>query len=100
MIGCDCEVCTSSDPRDQRTRASVHVRTPECAWVIDTGPEFRLQCLRENIRELDAVVYTHSHTDHIMGFDDLRSFCVGGREMPIYASEETMSDLRRVFAFA
>ncbi len=100
MIGCDCAVCTSIDPRDRRTRASIHVATPECDWVVDTGPEFRLQCLRENVRTLDAVVYTHSHTDHIMGFDDLRVFCHRGRDLPVYASEETMRDLQRVFAFA
>ena len=100
MIGCDCAVCSSSDPRDKRTRSSIFVETPECAFVVDTGPEFRAQCLREKIARLDAVVYTHSHTDHIMGFDDLRAFCHGARDLPIYASAETMADLRRVFHFA
>ena len=100
MIGCDCAVCTSSDPRDRRTRASVYVETPECAWLIDTGPDFRTQALRERVRRVDAVVYTHSHTDHIMGFDDLRPFCFGGHDLPIHASPETMADLRRVFHFA
>ena len=100
VIGCDCAVCTSSDPRDQRTRSSIYVETPECAWVVDTGPDFRTQALRERIRRLDAVVYTHSHTDHIMGFDDLRPFCFGGRDIPIHASAETMGDLERVFVFA
>ena len=100
MIGCDCRVCRSPDPRDQRTRASIYVETPECAWVVDTGPEFRMQTLRERVRRLDAVVYTHSHTDHIMGFDDLRVFCRGGRDLPIHASPETMRDLQRVFLFA
>jgi phosphoribosyl 1,2-cyclic phosphate phosphodiesterase len=74
MIGCDCEVCHSTDPRDQRLRSSIYVETPESAWVVDTGTDFRTQALRENIRRLDAVVFTHSHTDHIMGFDDLRRF--------------------------
>ncbi|MEA3187865.1 MAG: phosphoribosyl 1,2-cyclic phosphate phosphodiesterase [Chthoniobacter sp.] len=100
MIGCDCDVCTSADTRDQRMRSSIYVQTPECSWVIDTGPDFRSQCLRERVRKLDAVVFTHAHTDHIMGFDDLRSFCQGGRELPIFASTETMEDLQRVFAFA
>ena len=100
MIGCDCVVCTSGDPRDQRTRASLYVETPECAWVVDTGPDFRAQALRERVRRVDAVVYTHSHTDHIMGFDDLRPFCFGGHDMPIHASAETMEDLQRVFVFA
>lgn len=100
MIGCDCEVCTSTDPRDQRTRASIYVETPESAFVVDTGPDFRTQALRERVRRLDAVVYTHSHTDHVMGFDDLRPFCSGGRDLPIHASDETMRDLQRVFVFA
>lgn len=56
MIGCDCETCRSTDPRDKRTRSSVYLETPECAWVVDTGPDFRMQCLRENIRRLDAVL--------------------------------------------
>ena len=100
MIGCDCAVCTSPDPRDRRTRSSIYVETPECAWVIDTGPEFRVQCLRENIRRVDAVVYTHAHTDHIMGFDDLRPFCAGGQDLPVFASASTMADLQRAFQFA
>ena len=100
LIGCDCAVCTSADPRDRRTRSSVYIESPECAWVIDTGNDFRFQCLREKIRHLDAVVYTHSHTDHIMGFDDLRAFCLNGDKIPIYASHETMKDLKRVFDFA
>ena len=100
MVGCHCPVCQSPDPRDNRTRSSIYVSTPECAWVVDTGPEFRMQCLRERIDRVDAVVYTHSHTDHAMGFDDLRPFCAHGRELPIYASAETMADLRRIFSFA
>jgi phosphoribosyl 1,2-cyclic phosphate phosphodiesterase len=100
VIGCPCAVCASGDPRDKRTRSSIYVSTPETAWVIDTGPEFRLQCLREKIDRIDAVVYTHSHTDHMMGFDDLRPFCANGRDLPIYASAETMAALQRVFEFA
>ena len=100
MIGCDCAVCRSSDPRDQRLRSSIYVQTPESAWVIDTGTDFRTQALRENIRRVDAVVFTHSHTDHIMGFDDLRRFSYERGSMPVYASAETMRDLERVFAFA
>lgn len=100
MIACDCAVCRSADPRDRRTRSSVYVETPEAAWVVDTGPEFRLQCLRENVRRVDGVVYTHAHTDHVMGFDDLRRFCEGERWLPIYAGAGTMADLRRIFFFA
>ncbi len=100
MIGCDCAVCQSPDSRDKRSRASLYVETPECAWVVDTGPDFRQQALRERVQRVDAVVYTHSHTDHIMGFDDLRPFCFGGHDLPVYASPETMRDLERVFLFA
>jgi phosphoribosyl 1,2-cyclic phosphate phosphodiesterase len=100
MIGCDCDVCRSSDPRDQRLRSSIYVKTPECAFVVDTGTDFRTQALRENIRKVDAVIFTHSHTDHIMGFDDLRRFSHARGSMPVYASAETMRDLERVFRFA
>lgn len=100
MIGCDCRVCRSSDSRDKRSRASIYVESPEGAWVMDTGPDFRMQALRERISRVDAAVYTHSHTDHIMGFDDLRPFCFNGHDLPVYASKETMKDLERVFTFA
>ncbi len=100
MIGCDCDVCHSSDPRDQRLRSSIYIETPECAFVVDTGTDFRAQALRANIRRVDAVIFTHSHTDHIMGFDDLRRFSHARGSMPVYASPETMGDLERVFQFA
>lgn len=101
MIRCDCAVCRSNDPRDNRTRASIYLQTPEGSYVVDTGTDFRTQCLRENIWEVDAVIMTHSHTDHVMGFDDLRRYAAprGGR-MPVYASAETMADLERVYEFA
>lgn len=100
MIGCDCAVCRSPDPRDERLRSSVYIETPECSWVVDTGTDFRMQALRQNVRQVDAVIFTHSHTDHVMGFDDLRRFAYERGYMPVYASRETMSDLQRVFAFA
>jgi len=101
MIGCSCPVCHSADARDKRLRTSINVRTPELVIQVDTTPDFRTQCLREGLTRLDAVIYTHSHTDHIMGFDDLRRFCeLEDKMLPIYAAARTMGDLRRVFEFA
>jgi phosphoribosyl 1,2-cyclic phosphate phosphodiesterase len=101
MIGCDCAVCLSADGRDKRLRCALWMQTPELQWVVDTGPDFRTQCLRAGIRHLDAALITHPHTDHIMGFDDLRRFTFGEDQViPVYASAETLAALRRVYDFA
>lgn len=101
MIGCDCETCRSTDPRDKRLRSSIHVSTPECAFVVDTGPDFRTQCLRENIRKLDAVLFTHPHMDHVMGFDDVRRFTIPEEAvMPVYGLPETLEALQRIYYFS
>ena len=99
-IGCDCGVCDSSDPRDKRTRCSVYIESPETSWVIDTGADFRAQCLREGIRKMDAAVYTHAHTDHIMGFDDLRPFARHRQPFPVYGPADTLTQLAAAFTFA
>ena len=74
LLGCDCEVCRSSDPRDCRTRPSLLVEFDGHAVVIDTSPEFRIQALREKMKRLDAVLFTHAHADHLLGLDDVRGF--------------------------
>jgi phosphoribosyl 1,2-cyclic phosphate phosphodiesterase len=101
MIGCHCPTCLSPDPRDKRFRASIHVQGPECSWVVDTGPDFRQQCLRENIESLDAVLFTHSHADHIMGFDELRRFTIEeDASIPVYARPSCMAALAQAFHYA
>ncbi len=101
MIACDCGVCHSEDPRDTRLRTAARIRTATTEFVIDTPPDFRTQMLRENVRRIDAVLYTHAHTDHVMGFDDLRRYCeTQDREMPIYATGGVLNDMRRIFQFA
>jgi phosphoribosyl 1,2-cyclic phosphate phosphodiesterase len=101
MIGCRCAVCTSSDPRDSRTRSSVVIRYNGGAVLIDSTPEVRIQCVANSVVSIDAVVYTHAHADHIMGMDDLRRFnAVTGLPLEIYADQRTMSALQRTFAYA
>ncbi len=99
-IGCGCPVCVSTDSRDKRTRCSLYVESPELSWVVDTGADFRTQCLREGVLRVDAALYTHAHTDHVLGFDDLRPFCHMDRPLPLYGSAATLGQLAQMFAFA
>jgi phosphoribosyl 1,2-cyclic phosphate phosphodiesterase len=104
-LGCDCPVCTSAispngDPHNRRTRPSIRLAYNNHIVLIDTGPDFHAQALREGIRRVDAVLYTHGHADHIMGFDDLRplSFRTNGN-LPVYADDATASNIERVFEY-
>ena len=99
-VGCHCAVCTSADPRDQRLRPSILVSYEGRKVLIDTTPDFRTQALRVHLDRLDAVIFTHSHADHIMGLDDVRPFNFRqGGEIPIYAAADTMADIQRCFKY-
>ena len=102
MIGCDCAVCTSSDPRNRRTRTSVHVVMDGLHVQVDAAPEFRLQCIREGIRQLDVFILTHGHSDHIAGMDDLRRFCDhgGGQAVSVYTTAEGRARVQAMFPYA
>jgi len=101
MIGCDCPVCLSDDPRDKRTRPSILVQFDGYSILIDTTPELRLQCLTCGVSRVDAVLYTHSHADHVVGLDDLRRFNdVAGRAIRCFGTPETINDLKRMFPYA
>lgn len=102
MIGCDCAVCTSEDPRNRRTRTSVHVRMGDYAVQVDVSPEFRLQCIANRIQHIDWVIMTHGHADHIAGMDDLRRFIDfrNGAGIPVYGFSETLERVRRMYPYA
>ena len=100
VIGCDCAVCQSPDPRDNRLRTSVHIEAEGTSIVIDTGPDFRQQMLRENIRKIDAIFFTHQHKDHVAGMDDIRSFYFRQKtEIPVYANSITIERLKAEFPY-
>jgi phosphoribosyl 1,2-cyclic phosphate phosphodiesterase len=102
MIGCECRVCRSADPRDTRLRPSILMAFDAGPQVlVDTTPDLRTQALAQRVTRVDAVVYTHSHADHVFGFDEIRRFNVlAGRPMPIYADARSLADLRRAFSYA
>ncbi len=101
MIGCECAVCASDDPRDRRTRTSALFSYDGHNILIDTGPELRLQCLAHDIRRVDAILYTHFHADHVAGLDDVRRFnWLQGGSLTVYGDAGTLARLRQMFSYA
>jgi phosphoribosyl 1,2-cyclic phosphate phosphodiesterase len=102
MIACDCAVCRSHDPRNRRTRTSVHVVMGDVHVQVDASPEFREQCLRAGVRRIDAFILTHSHADHILGMDDLRRFCDlrGFSGIPVYSTPEGLGRVKEIYPYA
>lgn len=101
MISCNCSVCTSDNPKNNRTRSSIFLQSENTALLIDTGPDLRLQLLREKIIHADAILYTHGHADHTAGMDEIRAFCWRREDrLPLHASEETLRILNRMFPWA
>jgi phosphoribosyl 1,2-cyclic phosphate phosphodiesterase len=102
MIGCPCAVCRSPDPRNRRTRTSVHVVMDGLHVQVDAAPEFRLQCVAEGVERLDLFILTHGHSDHIAGMDDLRRFCDmrGGEALTVYTTDEGIERVRAVYPYA
>jgi phosphoribosyl 1,2-cyclic phosphate phosphodiesterase len=101
MIACECPVCTSADGRDKRLRSSIMVKSATTTLVVDTTPDFRYQMLRQKVKQLDAVLFTHPHKDHIAGLDDVRAFNYFQEQaMQVYANPMTIDALMREFAYA
>lgn len=101
MIGCECEVCTSTDKKDNRLRSSILVQSARTTLVVDAGPDFRFQMLRAEVKHLDAILFTHPHKDHIAGLDDVRAYNYSSRKaMEIYANIMTQEALKKEFAYA
>lgn len=100
MIACNCEVCKSADPRDNRLRSSILVQSATTTIVVDTTPDFRTQMLRASVQQLDAVLVTHHHKDHIAGMDDVKAFCYFQQKpMEVYATEPSQEALHREFSY-
>lgn len=101
VIGCDCAVCTSTDPRNTRTRSSIQIQSGDYSLLVDTGPDLRAQALREGLNQVDAVLYTHHHIDHVAGFDEIRAYCWHREDpLPLYAGAETAAALQRMYPYA
>ena len=101
MIGCECDTCRSTDPRDRRSRASIYIQINGGPSVlVDTSPDLRMQALTYGLKRVDAIVYTHSHADHVMGLDEVRRFNgLQKSAIPCYGDERTLDDLRRIYSY-
>lgn len=100
MVACGCEVCTSTDKKDNRLRSSILVQSSSTTFVVDTTPDFRYQMLRQQVKQLDAVLFTHPHKDHIAGLDDVKAFSFfSGKAMEVYANTLTEEAVKREFAY-
>lgn len=100
VIGCSCEVCRSVDYRDKRLRVSVHLQVGDKSIIIDSGPDFRQQVLRERIKKLDALVFTHEHKDHTAGLDDIRAYNFSqNKDIPLFGEQRVLDQLQREFAY-
>ena len=100
VIGCSCKVCKSKNPKNKRNRTSIHIKTKNTNLLIDTPPEMRLELIWNNIQHVDAVLITHAHADHIMGFDDIRALNWQlGHEMPVYSDKKTLESLKKIFPY-
>ncbi len=100
MIGCECPVCLSSNPKNKRFRPSILVSNENKFILVDTTPELRLQSIAFDVKRVDAVLYTHTHADHIFGLDDLRRFNdLSDAEIPVYGDGGTLADIRRIFSY-
>ena len=100
VIGCECEVCRSVDFRDKRLRVSIHLQLGTTSLIVDSGPDFRQQVLRERIRKLDALLFTHEHKDHTSGMDDIRAYnFMQHTDMPIYGEERVLKQIQQEFAY-
>ncbi len=100
MIGCTCSVCTSDDPRDNRSRPSIYIELPDLAVLVDTATDLRAQALRFRLPRVDAILFTHSHADHVMGLDEVRRYnALQDGSIPCYADPLTVEEIRRTFAY-
>jgi phosphoribosyl 1,2-cyclic phosphate phosphodiesterase len=99
IIGSDHPVCLSDDPKDKRLRVSILVAWDDYAYVVDCGPDFRFQMLRENVKRIDGILFTHEHADHVAGFDDIRPFYFRQGDIPIYAHKRVIKSLKKRFDY-